>query len=69
MAGQKEKIKEPTTPKDPYWKQVRSTKKDAGPTIGELAFGVWKGLADLGSLLWTGKTTMVRGAIRKRKNN
>lgn len=69
MAGQKEE--EPKKKKKPYWQAVRSTKKDAGPTIEELAKGAWKALGDLGSILWTGKpmkvsTTTVRGAIRRK---
>ena len=73
MAGQKEKgVKQKTTKRDPYSEQVRSTKKDAGPTVEEAGYNIWKGLADLGSMLWTGKpmssgTTMVKGAIRKKK--
>jgi len=71
MAGQKEKIKEPTTPKDPYWKQVRSTKKDPGPTIGEIAFGAYKAMANVGAWILgqkpvTTSTTTVRGAIRRK---
>ena len=74
MAGQKEEEPKKEKKKKPYWQQVREGKKgkDPGPTVEEVGKGIWKALGDLGSIFWTGKpmktsTTMVRGAIRRKK--